>query len=745
MNFLFGGNTGETASSLKRKRELADAMLAGLTNRAPQNVGEGIFALAKGIRGRIDSNAANRGIAKGESGARDMFRNLLNGGSPAASQASYTPSTAPSAAVAGTNAVQTPGSAEAARYTVGNTPKVGGPQDYSGNQIYSGFMDAIKRRVTNPNGLAAIAATGRAESAFNPKNAFGQWNDPSERGVAGQSGGIMSWRAERLQNLRNFAKANGDNPQRPSPATQAQFFLQEDPKLVEALNNAGSVEEAQRLMNNAWRFAGYNRQGNSEVARRNTYASQFLPSFSGQGVQRDASRTESPVLERARKHSPRFTGKGRPIHVGEDGTPFSEKTVTVPVDGKWYTFPSILDDSGVTSSESRIIEYIRENGAVDPITKERFPSFKNVEDATKFARERTGSLAHAQAQQPPQPQQTAQTQPDPRILELLANPFATPEMKQAATIMLQQQQQASDPLRQLQLQKLQQEVNAPPKRQILKGADGFNYYQDDGSRVLPGVDQQQDPTSDIQEYQFAQNQGYQGSFFEYQQAKRKAGATSITNTVGGEPNDASLRKSLNKKTGELWSTYQEQASTSGALQQDFQVLDELIQIAPQGPVTGRLAETFKGFSSAGDAFQSIVKRIAPTLRAPGSGSTSDIEYDGMLRSLPALSNRPEANTMIAQIMKDKAALNIKRGQIVGAYAQGQITASQAQQQIGDLDKRSIMTPEMKRALAGVAGLPANNRQPAQSTQSVPQSGAIEDGYRFTGGDPGDPNNWEVAR
>ena len=220
---------------------------------------------------------------------------------------------------------------------------------------------------------------------------------------------------------------------------------------------------------------------------------------------------------------------------------------------------------------------------------------------------------------------------------------------------------------------------------------------------------------------------------EYITATKKAGASNTNVTVGGEPADGELRKGLDKAEGDLWAEYKKQGSVSGSMGQDFQILDELIKVAPQGILQGRLAEMFPGVSSAGDAFQSIVKRIAPTLRAPGSGATSDIEYDGMLKSLPALRNKPEANVMIGEIMKAKAALNMERADIITKYQTNDISAAEARRQMAALDKRSIMTPEMKQALEGIS--PA-----AQS--NAPAAGEVMDGYRFKGGDPANQSNWE---
>lgn len=141
--------------------------------------------------------------------------------------------------------------------------------------VYKPFIDTVATGISNPYGLAAVAATGKHESGYSPKNAFGAWSDPSESGQAGTAGGILSWRAERLQRLQQFAADNGDDPNAPSPEIQGAFFLQEDPALVDRLNQAGSIEEAQGLMNGAWKFAGYDRPG-GEAANRLATARSLL-------------------------------------------------------------------------------------------------------------------------------------------------------------------------------------------------------------------------------------------------------------------------------------------------------------------------------------------------------------------------------------------------------------------------------------------------------------------------------------
>jgi len=219
------------------------------------------------------------------------------------------------------------------------------------------------------------------------------------------------------------------------------------------------------------------------------------------------------------------------------------------------------------------------------------------------------------------------------------------------------------------------------------------------------VTQEWDPNARAwQEIAQSQPDWMNPAYVDVQKDIRRAGKAETTVNVGGDNQaDAALRKKLSEKEGERWSALKEAGVVSASLGQDFQALDALMNVAPQGPIQGRLAEAFPGFSSAGDAFQSIVVRVAPTLRTPGSGATSDIEYEGMLKSLPRLRNKPEANRAIAEMMKAKAALNVERSQVVTAYENQQIDAATARSKLEELNKRSIMSPQLKGLLEGIGG------------------------------------------
>lgn len=85
--FIFGGDTNETPETIKRKREIARALMA--SQGAPRNIGEGLNALGDGIVSAVlDRRAASAEKAGLEAAARDfapiasMFGGGAGGGIP---------------------------------------------------------------------------------------------------------------------------------------------------------------------------------------------------------------------------------------------------------------------------------------------------------------------------------------------------------------------------------------------------------------------------------------------------------------------------------------------------------------------------------------------------------------------------------------------------------------------------------------------------------------------------------------
>jgi len=145
------------------------------------------------------------------------------------------------------------------------------------------------------------------------------------------------------------------------------------------------------------------------------------------------------------------------------------------------------------------------------------------------------------------------------------------------------------------------------------------------------------------------------------------GTTNEINLPGTPGAEEKLSEKLYTNTGEEWAAALKAGNQSAQIATDLDVLAQLTDVQPSGPLQGRLARLFPEFSDAASLRESIVKRIAPQLRVEGSGSTSDIEFAAMLNSYGSLLNTPEANRAILSVFQQKAAYNLERSRIIREY------------------------------------------------------------------------------
>ena len=348
-----------------------------------------------------------------------------------------------------------------------------------------------------------------------------------------------------------------------------------------------------------------------------------------------------------------------------------------------------------------------------------------------------------------QPQQP-QGAPLEALYAAAADPWLDQGQRAIIMSMIQTRQQESDPLRQMQLQKGQLELEQmrnpqqpeelttrralaaeaglqpgtpeyqsymatgdlpksdPVEQDTFTGPDGTVYrFNPVTGEALPltGAKPQPQPMTPEARAQWGIPQSDTRPYVMKDGVPTLIGGNGVTvnNNMGGSvpADEEELRKKLGGKEGESWAAYLDAGAVSAGTAQDMQLMDQLIDLAPTGPLQGRMVEMFPGISDAGAAFKSVVSRVAPTLRAPGSGATSDIEYDGMVKSLPALKNRPEANRAISGMMKAKAQINMDRAAVVSAYQNNEISAADARKQLQEINSRSIMTPELKAVISAL--------------------------------------------
>lgn len=298
------------------------------------------------------------------------------------------------------------------------------------------------------------------------------------------------------------------------------------------------------------------------------------------------------------------------------------------------------------------------------------------------------------------PAQTAIPGMNEAIVRAMTDPLANSQTKAIAQILMQQQmarQQAqqemalkqADPAYQLGLEKTRLEVENM-RNPRLTPADQL-------AREKFAFDQKnQGRTADINEYEYAKQNGYQGSFVDFQLAQKKAGASSVT--VNNQDQGEFAKKAAGRNV-ERFGALADAGTAAASVTQALPVMRELLSQAPQGPVQGRLAEMFPGFSSAADAFQAQVSQIAPTLRVPGSGAQSDRDMDLLLGSFPRLRYNPSANAIIVNLFEKKAQMNTQRGEIAAAALRGEITPEDADKRISALDKTPLIDDKTRAELS----------------------------------------------
>ncbi len=206
-----------------------------------------------------------------------------------------------------------------------------------------------------------------------------------------------------------------------------------------------------------------------------------------------------------------------------------------------------------------------------------------------------------------------------RLLEAASDPWMNDAQRSVIGMALQQQMQQNDPMRALQAQKLQLEMDAlRAKPQTEYGfttlPDGTVLRTDKRSgNAEPIYSAGQKPTSDMQEYNFAVSQGFKGSFADYQQAMKKAGASS-TNVSVGEGDK--FYEALDKKNADTFAALSDAGIQARSKLAQIERLGGLMQASPTGATAVlKLAAGEYGIKTDGlddlQAAQALINELVP--------------------------------------------------------------------------------------------------------------------------------------
>jgi hypothetical protein len=215
----------------------------------------------------------------------------------------------------------------------------------------------------------------------------------------------------------------------------------------------------------------------------------------------------------------------------------------------------------------------------------------------------------------------------------------------------------------------------------------------------------------IEEFKFAQTQGYKGT---YDQFKKISVASPSTNISIGD-------RTLAVERAKSQAGAEESAMAAGTMAADVRGIVDILKPYRGGGLQEFAANignylpgtSLEQLATAQNVATSIRSRIAPTLRVPGSGATSDFEAKQFLNAIPSLMQTQEGRELMAvyaQKFADRAAAAADiRGEMTDS---GTYSIRGFQQRLKDAGFAQILTPDDILILQGKKG--ASQFSPATS-------------------------------
>lgn len=687
-SFIFGqGQQFQSLDELKKARALAEAMRG--PQRAPQNVGEGLTALGEALAYRMETNRLNKAETAGRESAGSALAKALGG------QGAFPPaptSSSGSSVVDALNPKQTANAMEHER-----DPSI------PGLQIKGGIEETAKSLGIDPVDLAT-AISYETGGTFDPTKA-----GPTTKW--GQHRGLIQFGEPQ-------AKQYGVDWNNPVGSQ-----LGPDGAVARYLRDTG-VKPGMGMLDiySAINAGGVGRYGASDAG-------------AGGAPGTVADKVNSQMAGHRAKALAMFGG-GQPA---ASAAPVQVASLDPTAGMAEATRPMPEEYAKTGLSQEAWARMNAPNGAVPPAQPTVTAALNRQDINPKaagqpIATDATTQRVLGQMMQPQsmtggapmpiqgQPQQVAQAAPpqgqdlsqipvmaggtggaiDPNegpdlntLLEAARNPWLNDQERALVNTLLEQKMQESDPLRKLQLQKLQQELNAKPERKTVT-INGRLVDAQTGQEIanFPEAPKAPEEPTNVREYKFYVDQEKAGGreplpFNEWQLQSKRAGATVI--------NNGSNTSEFVKKSDEAAAKRMDEIVTAGqTAPQTMADMQQLIDLGAQigtgkeaqikafiGPYAQALGIDVGNMNEI-QAYEAITSRLAPQMRAVGSGSSSDRDVSMFLQSLPNLRNVQGGNEIIANTMKAVAQNKINAAEIASRAQRGEISWQDADKQIREL-------------------------------------------------------------
>lgn len=264
-------------------------------------------------------------------------------------------------------------------------------------------------------------------------------------------------------------------------------------------------------------------------------------------------------------------------------------------------------------------------------------------------------------------------------------------------------------------------------QQSLKSAEFETVTRPDGSvyrvpkaggapvQVFGPQSKPEGPTGDMREYDLhvAQEKaaGRQPeSFTEWARGNKSAGRTAINIDTKGA---GKFAEKANEHQAKRYSDMRTAADEGVALRGDIEALSSLLE----GVGTGRGAEAKLGIAQMAkslgldtvadwltggkinemEAAQSVMDRLTPRMRVPGSGATSDMEMRTFRNSIPSLGKQPGGNRIIGDTFRAMLDHQALAGDIAGQALRGEIDQAAADRMLKELPSPFARFKEYQKA------------------------------------------------
>lgn len=204
----------------------------------------------------------------------------------------------------------------------------------------------------------------------------------------------------------------------------------------------------------------------------------------------------------------------------------------------------------------------------------------------------------------------------------------------------------------------------PAAPELMFAPDGTAINKNDPSLIGRKFDKPESVPSAIQEYQFAQEQGFPGTFQEFQIEQKKAGASRTSVNVN-QTQEKEENKAVGKYFGEQYSDIQKAGLSAGGKINRVERMNQLLEgvntgkLAPLGVEIASTAQSL-GFNidpklGNKQAAEALANEMALEMRNPSGGAgmpgaMSDKDREFLKQIVPGIEKTPQGRKLITESM-----------------------------------------------------------------------------------------------